>query len=62
VTARRPPVVTFAVQIARGCQPLAGAVLVAANLVLRRNTGAPQVTDHIPVSPAALLPAVAARR
>ena len=63
------PVVTFAVQIVRGHRPLAVelagaaltvAALVAANLTMR--AAAPATpgdvsVDHVPVSPAALLPA-----
>ncbi|GAA0814981.1 DMT family transporter [Spirilliplanes yamanashiensis] len=60
------PVVTFAVQIARGHRPLAVelagaaltvAALVAANLTMRRPaTPAPVAVDHLPISPAALMP------
>jgi drug/metabolite transporter (DMT)-like permease len=61
------PVVTFAVQVVRGYRPvpveLAGAVLtvgalVAANLAMRVRPKREIVVDHVPVSSAALVPAV----
>jgi drug/metabolite transporter (DMT)-like permease len=61
------PVVTFAVQVVRGYRPvpveLAGAALtvgalVAANLAMRVRPEQEIAVDHVPVSPAALVPAV----